>query len=84
MLGAGFVGSGPLVLLLDAVLRTGAQPAQWQRVVLFESVAATIVAGMVAGLYLLSRSWRDLGGCDRSAELSELPFSHVKVCVRVI
>lgn len=61
----GFVGSGPVVLLLDAILRIGAQPQQWQRVALFEAVAAVIVCGMLAGLHLLSRSWRDLADYDR-------------------
>lgn len=53
----GFVGSGPVVLLLDAVLRIGAQPQHWQRVALFEAVAAVIVVGMLAGLHLLSRRY---------------------------
>ncbi len=30
---AGFVGSGPMVLLLEAVLHIGAQPKFWQRAV---------------------------------------------------
>lgn len=49
-----------MVLLLEAVLRIGAQPKFWQRTALFEAVAAIIVGGMCAGLHLLSRSWRDL------------------------
>jgi hypothetical protein len=60
-LSSGFVGSGPLVLLLDTILRIGPRPASWQRITLFQCVAVVQMAGMAAGLYLLSRSWRDLG-----------------------
>ena len=59
------MGSGPVVLLLDTILRIGPRPAAWQRVALFECVAIIQMVGMAAGLYLLSRSWRDLGDYDR-------------------
>jgi len=42
----GFVGSGPLVILADLVLRIGPQPSFGQRVALFWFVTAITCAGV--------------------------------------
>ncbi len=45
MIDAGYVGSGPIVLLLELFLQIGPQPSSGQIVVLFELVAAFTIAG---------------------------------------
>ena len=42
----GYVGSGPIVLLLELVLQVGPRPSVGQIVILFELVAAFTIAGM--------------------------------------
>lgn len=42
---AGFVGSGPIVLLLEALLHIGTKPTFGQRVILYFATSAVILAG---------------------------------------
>ena len=52
---AGYVGSGPIVLLIEGVMRAGPQLTWTQLVVLFELVAALTLCGLGASLLLLRR-----------------------------
>mmetsp|Transcript_14139 Transcript_14139/g.42675 ORF Transcript_14139/g.42675 Transcript_14139/m.42675 type:complete len:478 (+) Transcript_14139:565-1998(+) len=73
----GFVGSGPIVLLLEALLHIGTKPTFGQRVILYFATSAVILAGLAAGAVLLSKSWRDMseaGHIESSpAQLASLP-----------
>ena len=45
ILPAGFVASGPLVVLAEAALRMGPQPSHIQQLILFQLVAGLTLAG---------------------------------------
>lgn len=54
------MGSGPLVLLVEAALDIGPTPSMEQRMWLFEMVAAVILGGLAASLALLWEHGQEL------------------------
>ncbi|KAK9849775.1 hypothetical protein WJX84_003292 [Apatococcus fuscideae] len=78
----GYVGSGPIVLLLELFLQIGPQPSSGQIVVLFELVAAFTIAGLLAALGLLYSHWQALEGSDCASRQQLLPQKQPEVTVR--
>lgn len=71
----GFVGSGPVILLLEASLHMGSTPTFHQRVVLYWVTAAVILGGLLAGLLLLSRSWKEMRQESSAEDVFSMPGS---------
>jgi hypothetical protein len=56
-LGIGCSASGPLVLALQLALRVGEHPSRRQHLLLYETIAAVVAAGLWATVSLLLRHW---------------------------
>ncbi|KAK9813902.1 hypothetical protein WJX73_004060 [Symbiochloris irregularis] len=56
----GFVGGGPLVLLVQLLAEIGPHPSQGQAALLFEFSAFIAILGLVAGGLLISKHWHHL------------------------
>ncbi|MEW5307939.1 MAG: hypothetical protein WDW36_010307 [Sanguina aurantia] len=70
-LGIGGAGSGPVVLLIQLLLRVGPRPARWQWVAMFEVAAGMAMLGLLSSLSLFTQYW-SLLGCS-SARQSTAP-----------
>ncbi|KAK9828283.1 hypothetical protein WJX74_007233 [Apatococcus lobatus] len=78
----GYVGSGPIVLLLELFLQVGPKPSVGQIVALFELVAAFTIAGLLAALGLLYSHWQALEVSDCATRQHLLPSKQPEVTVR--
>ncbi|MEW5319436.1 MAG: hypothetical protein WDW38_010588 [Sanguina aurantia] len=57
-LGIGGAGSGPIVLLIQLLLRVGPRPARWQWVAMFEVAAGMAMLGLLSSLSLFTQRRR--------------------------
>jgi hypothetical protein len=70
-LGLGCSASGPLVLALQLALRVGSEPTRRQQIMLYESIALVIAAGLWATVSLLLRHWKPIEAHASKQELTE-------------
>lgn len=61
-LGIGGAGSGPIVLLIQLLLRVGPRPARWQWIAMFEVAATMALLGLLSSLSLFTQYWNVLSG----------------------
>lgn len=59
-LGIGGAGSGPIVLLIQLLLRVGPRPARWQWIAMFEVAATMALLGLLSSLSLFTQYWNVL------------------------
>ncbi|KAI7843994.1 hypothetical protein COHA_002532 [Chlorella ohadii] len=70
-LGLGCSASGPLVLALQLALQIGPEPTRRQQILLYESIALVIAAGLWATVSLLLRHWKPIEAHASKQELTE-------------
>ncbi|KAL4457583.1 hypothetical protein ABPG75_012448 [Micractinium tetrahymenae] len=75
-LGLGCSASGPLVLAMQLALEMGPIPSKHQQVLLYETIAVVIVAGLWATASLLLRHWGSIEQAAGKQELTEPLLQH--------